>query len=78
MTYGCLLRPHCEIRELIWNDFSDDLNFIHLSGYSNKSGKNIIVPVPIYIRESLAKGQNNNNIFTDTTRLLNQDYFKTL
>ena len=25
MTYGCLLRPHREIRELIWNDFSDDL-----------------------------------------------------
>ena len=27
MTYGCLLRPHREIRELTWNDFSDDLKF---------------------------------------------------
>ena len=49
-----------------------------MSGYRNKSGKNRIVPMPIYIRELLAKGQSNNNIFTDTTRPLNQDYFKTL
>ena len=30
MTYGCLLRPHREIRELTWSDFSDDLKYIHL------------------------------------------------
>ena len=31
ITYGCLLRPHREVRELTWNDFSDDLNtFIYL------------------------------------------------
>ena len=35
-TYGCLLRPHREIRELTWADFSDDLANIHLSGNSNK------------------------------------------
>ncbi len=57
MTYGCLLRPHREIRELKWSDFSDDLGYIHLSGNRNKSGKNRIVPVPIYIRELLIKGQ---------------------
>ena len=39
MTYGCLLRPHREIRELKWSDFSDDLGYIHLSGHRNKSGK---------------------------------------
>jgi len=78
MTYGCLLRPHREIRELKWSDFSDDLNYIHLSGHRNKSGKNRIVPVPIYIRELLVKGQPQHNIFTDTTRPLNEDYFKTL
>ena len=78
MTYGCLLRPHREIRELTWNDFSDDLGYIHLSGNRNKSGKNRIVPVPIYIRELLVKGQPQHNIFTDTTRPLNEDYFKTL
>ena len=46
MTYGCLLRPHREIRELTWSDFSDDLKYIHLSGNRNKSGRNRIVPVP--------------------------------
>ena len=78
MTYGCLLRPHREIRELKWSDFSDDLGYIHLSGHRNKSGKNRIVPVPIYIRQLLVKGQPEHNIFTDTTRPLNEDYFKTL
>jgi len=78
MTYGCLLRPHREIRELKWSDFSDDLGYIHLSGNRNKSGKNRIVPVPIYIRELLIKGQPQHNIFTGTTRPLNEDYFKTL
>ena len=78
MTYGCLLRPHREIRELKWSDFSDDLGYIHLSGNRNKSGKNRIVPVPIYIREMLVIGQPQHNIFTDTTKPLNEDYFKTL
>jgi integrase len=78
MTYGCLLRPHREIRELKWSDFSDDLSYIHLSGNRNKSGKNRIVPVPIYIRELLVKGQPQHNIFTDTIRPLNEDCFKTL
>jgi len=78
MTYGCLLRPHREIRELTWSDFSDDLTYIHLSGNRNKSGKNRIVPVPIYIRELLVKGQPQHNIFTDATKPLNEDYFKTL
>ena len=76
MTYGCLLRPHREIRELKWSDFSDDLDYIHLSGQRNKSGKNRIVPVPIYIRELLIKGQPQHNIFTGTTRPLNEDYFR--
>ena len=30
LNYGCLLRPHREIRELKWGDFSDDLSFINL------------------------------------------------
>ena len=78
MTYGCLLRPHREIRELKWSDFSDDLGYIHLSGNRNKSGKNRIVPVPIYIRQLLVKGQPQHNIFTGTIRPLNEDCFKTL
>ena len=78
LTYGCLLRPHREVRELCWKDFSEDLNFIHLSGNRNKSGKNRIVPVPKYVREILVKGDRNNNIFTNTPKPVNKDYFKTL
>jgi integrase len=78
MTYGCLLRPHREIRELTWGDFSDDLKYINLSGHRNKSGRNRIVPVPLYIRDILVKGEPNNNIFSNKPKPLNQDYFKTL
>jgi len=78
MTYGCLLRPHREIRELTWSDFSDDLKYIHLSGNRNKSGRNRIVPVPTYIREILIKGEPHHNIFSNKPQPLNQDYFKTL
>ena len=73
-----MFRPHREIRELTWSDFSDDLGYIHLSGHRNKSGKNRIVPVPIYIRGILVKGEPHHNIFTNTTRALNKDCFKTL
>jgi integrase len=78
MTYGCLLRPHREIRELTWSDFSDDLKYIHLSGNRNKSGRNRIVPVPSYIRDVLVKGEPHHNIFSNKPQPLNQDYFKTL
>ena len=78
MTYGCLLRPHREIRELTWSDFSDDLKYIHLSGNRNKSGRNRIVPVPSYVRDILVKGNPKDNIFSGTPQPLNQDYFKTL
>ena len=78
MTYGCLLRPHREIRELTWSDFSDDLKYIHLSGNRNKSGRNRIVPVPCYVREILVKGEPHHNIFSGKPQPLNQDYFKTL
>ena len=78
MTYGCLLRPHREIRELTWGDFSEDLKYINLSGHRNKSGRNRIVPVPLYIRETLVKGDLNNNVFSNKPQPLNKDYFKTL
>jgi integrase len=78
MTYGCLLRPHREIRELTWADFSDDLKYIHLSGNRNKSGRNRIVPVPCYVRDVLVKKNPKDNIFSGKPQPLNQDYFKTL
>jgi integrase len=78
ITYGCLLRPHREIRELTWGDFSADLSHIHLSGHRNKSGRNRIVPVPPYIREILIKGEPSHNIFSGKPLPYNEDYFKTL
>lgn len=78
MTFGCLLRPHREIRELTWGDFSNDLGFINLSGDRNKSGRNRIVPVPSYIKDILVEGESNHNIFSGNANPLNEDYFKTL
>jgi integrase len=78
MTYGCLLRPHREIGELTWPDFSDDLTYIHLSGHRNKSGRNRIVPAPTYIRDILVKRERHHNFFSNKPQPLNQDYFKTL
>ena len=76
LTYGCLLRPHQEIRLLKWGDFENDLKFIHLSGSRNKSGKNRSVPVPQYIRMNLIKGDNSNNIFSGNKQAYNLSYFK--
>jgi len=78
LTYGYLLRPHREIRELTWGDFTADLSYIKLSGERNKSGRNRIVPVPSYIKENLVRGESNHNIFTDLIKPPNPDYFKTL
>ena len=79
LTYGCLLRPHREIRELTWGDFSLDKSQIALGGDRNKSGKIRIVPVPDYVQNSLIRSlDNNQNIFSKTTKAYNKEYFKTL
>lgn len=78
MTYGCLLRPHREIRELTWGDFSEDLSEITLSGGRNKSGRNRIVPVPFYIKKLLVPSHQNDNIFSGSPKPYNKDYFKAL
>ena len=44
----------------------------------NKSGRNRIVPVPSYVRDTLVKGEPHHNIFSGKPQPLNQDYFKTL
>jgi len=78
LTYGCLLRPHREIRLLKWKDFSDDLSTISISGDRVKSKRNRIVPVPKYIRETLVKKSLEDNVFSGTTTPYNNDYFKTV
>ena len=74
-TYGCLLRPHQEIRLLKWYDFSEDLSHINLTGSKVKSKRNRIVPVPKYIREILVKGENQDNIFSKSKQPYNKSYF---
>ena len=78
LTYGCLLRPHREVRQLRWGDFSGDLKYISIGGDRVKSKRNRIVPVPKFIREQLSIGKKEDNIFTNTPIEFNEDYFKTL
>ena len=75
LTYGCLLRPHQEIRLLKWENFSDDLSYINLTGSKVKSKRNRIVPVPTYIRKVLKRGCNQDNIFSNTLQPYNKSYF---
>ena len=78
LTYGCLLRPHQEIRLLKWENFNDDLSYINLTGSKVKSKRNRIVPVPTYIRKVLKRGCNQNNIFSNTLQPYNKCYFSLL
>ena len=78
LTYGCLLRPHQEIRNLKWGDFSEDMKHISLSGRRNKSGRNRIVPLNPYILQYLDRKEDSLNIFTNEEKPFNKDYFKTL
>jgi integrase len=77
LTYGCLLRPHREIRELKWSDFSNDRKIIRLGGSRNKNGKNRVLPVPQYILSEL-KSNNGESIFQGFNLPPNPFYFKTL
>jgi integrase len=78
LAYGCLLRPHREIRNLKWSDFNDDCTFISLSGSQNKGKKNRIVPIPIFVQQYIVKGNDEHNIFTHSLQVYNEYYFKTL
>ena len=75
LTYGCLLRPHKEIRLLTWGNFNDDLSLIRLSGDRVKSKRNRVVPVPLYVRSELVKGPSNHNIFSGNEKPYNNSYF---
>jgi integrase len=78
LTYGCLLRPHQEIRQLLWGDFLSLLSQVSLSGSRTKGKRNRVIPIPEYIRPYLTGGPADHNIFTGTTEPHNPDYFKTL
>ena len=78
LTYGCLLRPHREVRELTWGDFKDEHSIISLAGSRNKSKRNRIIPVPEYVRVHLTGGERTHNIFSGTAEPFNHYYFSLL
>tara|TARA_B100000768_G_scaffold111660_1_gene103419 strand:+ start:319 stop:1377 length:1059 start_codon:yes stop_codon:yes gene_type:complete len=80
MTYGCLLRPHQELRLLSWDDIDLDRGIISLSGKRNKSGKNRIVPIPNYVRDALKKEYKGEgiNLLSQSNKPFNRDYLSVL
>jgi integrase len=82
LTYGCLLRPHQEIRHLKRKHINEDYTQISLSGEENKSGRIRTVPIPAFIgielKARFADCQDmETNLFTLSTLPFNDDYFKT-
>ena len=80
ITYGCLLRPHQEIRLLKWSDIDLNKGFISLSGDRNKSGRNRIVPIPNYVKEELLKLERKSSgyLFSNNGNAFSRDYFSIL
>lgn len=83
ITYGCLLRPHQEVRHLKRRHINEDFTEIHLSGNENKSGRVRTVYIPNYLRNELIERLEHSesletNLFTlDNHLTFNDDYFKT-
>ena len=80
ITYGCLLRPHQEIRLLKWSDIDLNKGFISLSGDRNKSGRNRIVPIPEYVKEELVRLNSGSSayLFSKKGEAYSKDYFSIL
>ena len=83
LSFGCLLRPHREVRCLTWSEVSQDFSQISLSGSRNKGKRNRIVPVAPYIRPFLAHFTTldalaHTNVFTGTKDPYSEDFFKGL
>jgi len=83
LTYGCLLRPHQEIRLLKLKHIVKGFTEIHLSGTENKSKRIRTVYIPGYVQEVLRERLINvtnadTNIFTLNTQPYNETYFNTM
>jgi integrase len=83
LMYGCLLRPHEEIRFLTRGAFDEDLTKISLGGNENKSKKIRNVFVPDYVRNELIRCNihelaENINIFSHSTSHFAKSYFNTI
>jgi integrase len=79
ITYGCLLRPHKEIRLLKWSEIDLERGLISLDGSRNKTGRNRIVPIPNFVLQELRNTLdiNNDYVFGNGYMTRNKDYFKT-
>jgi integrase len=82
LMYGCLLRPHQEIRLLQRGHFDEGLSKISLSGNENKSRRIRTVLIPGYVREELVRQGvvgllDGVNIFSRETWEFNESYFNT-
>lgn len=81
ISYGCLLRPHQEVRMLTKGHFHNNFTEIHLSAKENKSGRHRIVYVPDYVQAiiiSLVEDiDGNRNIFSKGLIPFNEAYFST-
>jgi len=79
MTYGCLLRPHEEIRLLTKKHFKANNTEIHLAGSENKGGRVRLVYVPEYVRQEidpiLEQIRREDNIFSLSKEPFNYTYF---
>jgi len=80
LTYGCLLRPHQEIRLLKWSDIDLNKGIISLSGARNKSGRNRIVPIPYLIKTELNSRVANPNdyLLSKNNNPYSKDYLSVL
>lgn len=82
LTYGCLLRPHQEIRLLTWRDVDFSRRIISLSGKRNKSGKNRVVPMTQFVYDALynfSEEKNpDHNILSSNERNYNRDFISLL
>lgn len=82
LMYGCLLRPHQEIRLLCRKHFNEDISILSLSGEENKSGNIRSVYIPDYVRSALIDDgllslNPVTNIFSKTITGFNMSYFNT-
>jgi integrase len=80
LSYGCLLRPHQEIRFLKRKHFNDDLTTISLSGFENKSSRVRVVGIPDFVRKVLTErltsiSNPDSNIFSLNPEPYNEYYF---
>lgn len=78
ITYGCLLRPHQEIRLLKWSEIDLNRELISLDGSRNKTGRNRVVPIPSYVMKELneTKSEDGQYVFGNSLPR-NRDYFST-